>query len=149
MSLDRLYRGVNEAMHVRSHGRITPKNQGAFEHVFTFDGTITFDSSATFGPSEQNAVLWHQLADDRDPTSGISTTPSFARAVFYATWGGEPGVVYEIDRLALGHRGVREFIVAAYVAHPRVPEDDEVILVTPSGEPLPSDLVVHVSNVAA
>ena len=138
-------------MHLQSKGRIAPKNQGVFEREFTLDCTlITMDNSlVTIGPSDRNAVHWHQFDQDHHPTSGVSTTPHFQRAVYYATWGGVPGVVYEINRGALTHFRVREFIVRDYVARPRVPEDDEVILVTTSGAPLPRELIVQRLTVAA
>jgi hypothetical protein len=58
-------------------------------------------------------------------------------------------VVYEINRAGLDRCNVREFIVAKYVMRPRVPSDDEVILVTASGEALPAELIVGVTEVAA
>ncbi len=156
MSLDigssaHLYRGVSLPMHVASRGRIAPKQQGPFEHEFTADSTlITVDNtSVTIGPSDRNAIHWHQLAQGHHPTSGISTTPHYERAVKYATWGGVPGVVYVINREGLDQCNVREFIVADHVPNPRVPEDDEVILVTPLGAPLPPSLIVRVLDVAA
>ena len=149
-----LYRGVNLSMHLESEGRIAPKKQGAFEYEFTADCTlITADNSLlTIGPSDVNAVHWHQFAQHHHPTSGISTTPHFERAVHYATRGrvrGEQGVVYEINRAGLDQCNVRQFIVAEYVTRPRVPADDEVILVTASGESLPAALLVRVTKVAA
>ena len=149
-----LFRGVSLSMHLGSEGRIAPKRQGAFEHEFTCDSTlITMDNSlVTIGPSEVNAVHWHQFAQDHHPTSGISTTPSFERAVYYATGGGVPGargVVYEINRAGLDQCKVRQFVVAEYVTSPRVPVDDEVILVTESSEPLRAELVVRITEVAA
>jgi hypothetical protein len=150
----RLYRGVKLSMHVESEGRIAPKRQGAFEHELTADSTlITADNAlVTIGPSAVNAVHWHQFAQHHHPTSGISTSPHFECAAYYATSGrvpGEQGVVYEIDRTGLDRCNVREFIVAKYVARPRVPSDDEVILVTVSGESLPPELVVGITKVAA
>ena len=148
-----LYRGVNLPMHWGAGGRIAPKKQGSFEHEFTADCTlITADNSlVTIGPSTVNAVHWHQFAQHHHPTSGISTTPHFERAVHYATRGrvpGERGVVYEINRAGLDQCNVRQFIVAEYVTRPRVPADDEVILVTVSSEPLPAALIVRVTEVA-
>jgi len=148
-----LYRGVNLSMHLESGGCIAPEKQGSFEHEFIADCTlITADNSlVTIGPSDVNAVHWHQFAQHHHPTSGISTTPHFQRAVYYATRGGVPGeqgVVYEINRAGLNQRNVRQFIVAEYVTRPRVSIDDEVILVTVSGEPLPAELIVRVTEVA-
>ena len=149
-----LYRGVNSSIHLKSEGRIAPKRQGSFEHEFTADCTlITADNSlVTISPSDVNAVHWHQFAQDHHPTSGISTSPHFERAAYYATHGGaagERGFVYEINRAGLDQLKVRQFVVANYVTQPRVPMDDEVILVTVSGEPLATELIVRVTEVAA
>ena len=143
---DRLYRGVNRDLHRANEGRIRPKKCGPFEHIFYADGSIYADGSATAGPSEQNAVLYHQLDQAGHPTAGISTTPHLERARYYATWGGKPGVVYVIDWTKLPAVGVREFVVAATVQplSLAVPEDDEVILVAPGDGTLPPAAIIEV-----
>jgi hypothetical protein len=87
--------------------------------------------------------LKHQLNQAGFPTSGISTTPIYDRAAFYALAGGQhqTGYVYKINRQALASHGVREFVVNEITTKPSVPEDQEVILVVPSGGGLPDALV--------
>ncbi len=141
-----LYRGVNVAQHRANRGRIFPKAPGPFEHTFLADGTIRADGSATCGPSAQNAVLLHQLNQAGHPTAGISTTPHLEQARYYATWGGQPGVIYVIDRAKLPELGVREFIVKDTVnaLSLAAPADDEVILVAPGDGELPPAAIVEV-----
>ncbi|MFX8082960.1 hypothetical protein ABTK87_19800, partial [Acinetobacter baumannii] len=82
--------------------------------------------------SKENAVIEHQHLQLGLPTSGISTTPVFERAKFYAL-GPEQvgeGVVLVIDRNLCEGLGISEFIVAEYTRNPAVPEDHEVILVS-------------------
>jgi len=157
-----LYRGVNLAQHRRDSGRLVPKLPGVpFEHVFRADGTILADGSATYGQSAQNAVLAHQL-DLRDRpdlhTSGISTTPHLARALYYATrvrdgdaWRLTSGVIYVMDRTRLAALGIREFVVAETVFRlsVAVSDDEEVILVAADCGELPAIAVVERVQVPA
>ncbi len=84
-----LYRGENKKMYRCSGGVLPPKlMKRPFEYVFRADGSIKADGSATAGLSENNAVYGHQLSSSKFPTSGISTTPVFQRACYYATAGG-------------------------------------------------------------
>lgn len=145
-----LYRGVSPALHAKSEGLLIPKVLGApFEYIFLGDGTIRGDGSATGGPSEQNAVLRHELRQEGFPTSGISTTPHFERACFYATNGGsEPtGYVYRIDCSRLAECNVRAYEVAKWLPSPSIPEDEEVILVAEHGLVLPKEIIAEVVEV--
>jgi len=143
---ERLYRGVNAAMHKQNGGRILPRRYGmAFAHEFTCDDmTITCDNTTvTIRPSAQNAVMYHQLGTP--DTSGISTTPHLDRARHYATRGGTvPGVIYVIDRTKLPALGVCEHVVKDIVFgfSVTVPEDDEVILVAADTGELSPDVIV-------
>jgi hypothetical protein len=146
-----LYRGIDAALYSCTGGRLAPKGTGPFEHVFRYDGTITYDGSATYGPSEQNAVLRHELRQEGFPTAGISTTPVFERACFYATAGGTKarGFVVKIDRELLRAHGIREYVVREWIPSPSVPEDMEIILVAPDFGSLPSEVVVELVEVVA
>ena len=53
------------------------------------------------------------------------------------------GYVFKIDRRALASEGIAQFVVSEFCM-PSVPEDDEVILVVPNGQPLPVAVVVVV-----
>lgn len=143
-----LFRGINAAMFEATGSRLIPKSVGPFEYTFLADGTIRADGSATYGPSEQNAVLRHELEQKGWPTAGISTTPHFEQARGYATAGGTcPGVVLRIDRLLAAQLQVKEYVVADWIPHPSVPEDAEVILVAHDCGELPAAIVIEAIQV--
>lgn len=147
-----LYRGVTAKFHDENKGRLMPKRMGRFEYTFHWDESgLKWDSGATWDSSEANAVIRHQLNQESFPTAGISTTPHLERARLYARGrdGRSPGYVYKVDRAKLASYGVGEFVVSHYAREPSIPEDDEVILVTPDSEALPEALVVAVIPVAA
>jgi len=146
-----LYRGANLDLY-KTGNVLRSKHQGAFEYPAIY-GEATYGGGWTYGTSDANAVLRHQLDQAGFPTAGISTTPLYARAVFYATNGPggityETGYVYKIDRDALKTYGVREYVVSEYAVTPSVPEDDEIILVAPSGV-LPDDVIVEIIKIEA
>ena len=146
-----LYRGVNEKLYATSKGILHPKGCNPFTYTHIADGSVKADGSATAGSSEQNAVLRHQLHQAGFPTSGISTTPVFERANFYATRGGKyaTGFVYKIDKSLFKKFGIKEYIVLKWIPHPSIPEDKEVILVSQDFGPLPSEIVVDIIKVRA
>ena len=84
------------------------------------------------------------------PTSGISTTPHLERAAIYARGkdGLSIGFIYKIARARLKEHDVREYIVADYATYPSVPEDDEVILVTPYSQHLSEDLIIEIISIS-
>ena len=53
------------------------------------------------------------------------------------------GFVYKIDRALLVMHGVKEFVVSEYARTPSIPEDDEVILVTPDAASLAEAVIVE------
>lgn len=139
-----LYRGFCIERYQNVTAALTPKAPGKFEHVFCHDGSIKSDGSATYGSSERNAVLRHQLNQAGLPTAGVSTSPHRHRAIFYALSGGEnnKGIVITLDRDKLSKYGVHEHVVSATVTSPSVPEDEEVILVSLDGGPLPLGIIL-------
>lgn len=141
-----LYRGVSDSIHRKNNGRLVPKKIEPFQYGFHWgEEGLTWDSGATWGSSERNAVIRHQLNQEGFPTSGVSTTPLFERAKFYATHDGKRvGYVYKIDRSLLSVHSVKERIVSEFAKRPSVPEDDEVILVSSDFGPLPEEIVVDV-----
>lgn len=146
-----LYRGINQTMYQSSGGMLYPKLiNHSFTLVFKADGSIYADGSATAGPSAQNAVFGQQLNSERFPTSGISTTPIIKRAQYYATTGGQCvlGYVFKLDRALFGRYGVKEYIVSTWVANPKIPEDNEVILVEQSSKALPSEVIIEIIEVS-
>lgn len=122
-----------------------------FTYVFKADGSIKADGSAIAGPSIQNAVLGHQINSKRFPTSGISTTPIFERAKYYATNGGafSLGYVFKIDRELFERFRIEEYIVSEWVENPSKPEDEEVILVSQSLKELHTQVIVKIIEVSA
>ena len=142
-----LYRGASESIHRKNNGRLVPKETGPFEYAFHY-GEGEYGSGETYGSSPINAVVRHQLNQEGFPTSGVSTTPHFERAKFYATHNGKlAGYVYKIDRSLLSSHSVQEFIVSEFAKRPSVPEDDEVILVASDFGPLPEEVIVDVISV--
>lgn len=112
------------------------------------ESDLTWRSGVTWGSTPNNAVIRHQLHQEGFPTAGISTTPHFERAMFYTRGpsGTTGGYVFKIDRRAFALEGIEQFVVSEFCT-PSVPEDDEVILVVPNGQPLPVAVVVEVIEV--
>ena len=128
-----LYRGENSQLYKENNGKLIPKSTDAFLYAFKYGNSdYKYGSGGTYGISPANAVLGHQIDSEEYPTSGISTTSHFNRACNYALGSGkyENGYVFKIDRELLESNNVKEWLVAQYVTHPSVPEDDEVILVS-------------------
>jgi len=144
-----LYRGFGIGTYATIAASLTPKAQGTFEQMFFHDDLISYDGSALYGLSSRNAVLLHQLNQAGFPTAGVSTSPFRERAVFYALGAGthSEGLVITIDRDSLAKHGVVEYVVSVTVTNPSVPEDEEVILVSASGGPLPLAIVVSEERV--
>ena len=138
-----LYRGVSLEMHQKNGGQIVPKACGPFTYSFHWD-EYDWTSGVTWDESETNAVIRHQLRQEGFPTSGVSTTPHFERAKYYATHNGKDGVIYKIDRDILAYHGVKEFPVAGFATSPSIPDDEEVILVASNDEALPSEIVIEI-----
>lgn len=151
MDIEFLFRGVSEEFHQANDGLLKPKVQGPFAYEPHWDEPgITWDSGVTWDSTSTNAVIRHQLNQEGFPTSGISTTPHLERAMLYARGrnGTSGGYVFKIDRKALQHHGVTEFVVSKFCA-PSIPEDDEIILVVPNMPHLPLAVVVEVIQVPA
>jgi len=145
-----LYRGVSEQKYDETGGGLRPKVTSPFEYVFKFDGSITFDGSWNFGTSVTNAVRRHELRQKGFPSSGVSTTPVFEQARFYATQGGTvKGFVLKIDRSLLPQYNITEYVVSEWIVSPSVPNDLEVILVASDFGTLPPDIVVEIIEVIA
>lgn len=140
-----LYRGVSLTIHHKNEGLIA-KSTSAFEHCFRWgEQGVKYGDGHTWGSSVPNAVVRHQLNQAGYPTSGISTTPHFERATFYALSAcKEPGgIVYKIDVASLDPNLVQVFRVADFVPRPSIPEDDEFILVARPGESIPGAIIVE------
>lgn len=147
-----LYRGVSKSQYAKESKGLEPKKVGPFIYVFSCGEIIDSGNGRVFscgdgilcGENIENAILRHQIDQKAGfPTSGISTTPHYARAKFYATHNyTTSGYVLIIDREVLIINGITEYIVSEYVAKPSVPEDDEIILVAKDGGILPISIIL-------
>jgi hypothetical protein len=139
-----VYRGVNATFHEQSGGRLIPKESGPFLKSPEY-GKSEFDN-AYFGHNELNAIIEHQLHQSGYATCGISTTPHYDRAEYYASHGGEhsKGFVYEIDTSVCDDLEVKVYVVDETVPSPAIPEDEEVILVASECGELPNEIVSQV-----
>ena len=140
-----LYRGVNAELYKSTGGRLEPKLLGEkFERQAYWHEERYYRDGSVHGPSERNAVITHQRDSTKYPTSGISTTPNYERAVQYATHHGKSGYVYKIDTALLDEHGVKAFPVDQHAVKPAIPEDREVILVAQDFGSLPDQIIVEV-----
>ncbi len=139
-----VYRGVNAKHHKRLKGVLKPKESVPFIKGAKWD-EAEWDN-AYWDKNYKNAVVTHQLHQAGLPTSGISTTPSIFRAIFYATHAGRysDGYIYSIDLAKCCEHSVSIYYVTELVSHPSIPEDDEVILVAQDFGALPVEVIVDV-----
>lgn len=147
-----LYRGVNAELHRANAGRLLPKELGVpFTKAIYWGGEHYWGDGSTWGESATNAVIQHQRDSNRNPTSGVSTTPSMENARRYATHLGKylSGYVYKIDTQLLEHHSVSAYSVSEHATVATIPDDEEVILVAKDFGPLPSEIIVEVSEVIA
>jgi len=147
---EHLFRGESAQMYAKFDGRLTPKASGAFEYGFKWGESVTkWGDGSTWGTSAANAVMRHQMEQAGYPTSGVSCTPHFERARFYALHGGmlTEGFIYKIDTATLLASGVQIFRVRDFARDPSVPEDDEYILVVGDGRPVPHESICAVSRI--
>jgi len=94
----------------------------------------------TLGEREEHAVRAHQIDSSRYRTRGVSTTPHYHRALYYAS---RRRVIARIDRRRTADHGVRVIRVSDHVrpAEVTVPEDDEIILVSEGDGRLPPECI--------
>ena len=142
-----LYRGLNTHKYVESQGALIPKENHPFKKLPKWD---IAQWGASWNESSENAVVEHQHKQLGLPTSGLSTTPHFERAKFYALGGGKykSGFVQVLDREKVDILGVTEYIVWQIVSHPSVPADDEVILVASDFGEISQNIVVEIIPVS-
>jgi hypothetical protein len=96
-----------------------------------------------FGKFPEHAVRAQQWDSSRYPTSGVSTTPHFKRAEYYAQRHRTIARI-AVDRLAAC--GIQTFRVSESVQPSLIfkPEDDEVILVCPGVKCFPKDIIADI-----
>ncbi|WP_253825354.1 hypothetical protein [Vibrio sp. 03-59-1] len=95
-----LYRGANIHFFNERDGKLIPKtpHENFCAPVYMGSPHATMGSGITMGASTINTAILHQLEQKGYPTSGLSFTPYFERAEYYATKNGScNGYVYKID----------------------------------------------------
>jgi hypothetical protein len=125
---------------------LIPKSNGPFRA----GPRLGIDTRLPFilGPTTENAVRQHQWGQKGFPTSGVSTTPHYHRAEFYAQ---KHRIVLRIDRSLLEQYGIAEFEVREYLKtyskDIAVPEDDEIIIVKNDGSMFPQEIIDRVIKI--
>ncbi|PIW34158.1 MAG: hypothetical protein COW28_00725 [bacterium (Candidatus Ratteibacteria) CG15_BIG_FIL_POST_REV_8_21_14_020_41_12] len=136
-----LYRALRKE-EVNAGNILIPKSQGPFRS----HPRLSIDTNLPFwlGERKEYAIRQHQWQQSGFPTSGISTTPHFERAKFYA----QDGVIVKIDRQLFGKYSIKEYVVKEYLEKfPEdiaAPEDDEIILVKEDDGPFPKEVIKEV-----
>ncbi|EGM79090.1 hypothetical protein Rhein_0708 [Rheinheimera sp. A13L] len=147
-----LYRGVCEERYQELKGILSPKKSGdefASEACFRDECGPGWGSGIVFGKSDINAVVLHQWQQAAIPTSGISSTPHFERARFYALSAGKShkGYVFKLSIHQLHQDNVTIYRVNELVPCPAVPEDDEHVLVASNFSNIPKSSIIAVEEV--
>ncbi len=139
-----LYRALRKE-EIEAGNILIPKEQETFKKL----PRIGIDTRLPFvmGETEEHAVRQHHWQQKGFPTSGISTTPHFERAKYYA---GKDGVIEKIDRSLFNKYGIKEYVVKEYLGKfledIACPEDDEVILVKEDGGDFPKKIIKEVKS---
>jgi hypothetical protein len=129
-----------------------PKERGVpFTKAIYWGGDHYWGDGSTFGESTANAVIQHQRDSSKNPTSGVSTTPSIENARQYAAHKGKylSGYVYKIDTELLEKYEVSAYSVSEHAVAPAIPDDEEVILVAKDFGPLPNEIIIEVFEIVA
>jgi len=136
-----LYRALRKE-EIEAGNILIPKEQEPFKKLprLGIDTRLPF----VLGETEEHAIRQHQWQQKGFLTSGISTTPHFERAKFYA----RDGVVVKINRSLFNKHGIKEYVVKEYLKKfPEdiaVPDDEEIILVKEDGKPFPKEIIEEV-----
>lgn len=148
-----LYRGVSKELYEKNKGKLIPKGRQFKSDLYPSE--YLFPSNRLIiGNNERNAAIMHQIGGYRD--AGISTTPVFCRAKYYATHVYDAangsltptiGFIYIIDRNKLNKFGVEEHVIPELVESPKIPEDKEVILVAKDKRKLPAGIINAIRKV--
>ena len=131
-----LYRALRPEEIVR--GVFIPKSRESFIAHPMLPQVLPF----TLGELPGHAVRAHQW-DGQYPTSGISTTPHFDRAMHYAQ---RHRIIARIVIEHLAASGVQMYRVSEHVDPSLIfaPEDDEVILVCPGSDVFPKEIIAEI-----
>jgi len=138
-----LYRGVNKKLDEHNGGKLLPKDIGKPFKSYANYGEVEYNDGSVYGESEANSVVMHQKDSSKYPTSGISTTPIIENAKSYAKHGGQNGYIYKIDTSLLESHAVTYFPVSKYATQPKIPGDQEIILVAKDNGALPIEIIIE------
>jgi hypothetical protein len=135
---DYLYRALRKE-EIEAGCVLIPKQQRAFQDwpMLGLDTTLPF----YLGPAEKYAINHHQRGQE---TRGISTTPIFERAKYYAS---KNKTIVKISRRKLKKNNIKEIIVEESGSFKIVPEDHEVILIKLDDEPWSVDIIEEVIRI--
>ena len=145
------YRGINKFQYEAERGKLLPKGRH-FVYYIKF-GTFKFGETK-FGKSdadsERKSLIGHQENSNVFKTSGVSFTPHYKRALYYAFHNNkfDEGYVIAVDRDRFIKYSITEFIVkekaTKYYFDVKFPEDDEVILVHKDDGELPKGIITDI-----
>lgn len=149
--MELLFRGVNEEIYRARGNSLIPKNGNKPfpRYAYMGDPHAMCGSGIECGQSLKNTVIGHQWNQNGIGTSGISTTPHFERAKFYALCNGtyNIGFVLKLSVPAIRDSGVSMYRVNDLVPFPAAPEDDECILVAKDFGAIPEIVIVEIETV--
>lgn len=149
--MEYLYRGVSLSMFQELDGKLMPKQMcDPFSSIpCAGDPHAVCGSGIVAGDASINSVVFHQWRQLGLPTSGVSFTPFWERAKFYAFSGGRnlEGYIFKISVKKLIEASVLVYKVNDLVPHPAVPDDDEHILVARDCKEISEQVIVSVRKV--
>ncbi|AUD06993.1 hypothetical protein [Spirosoma pollinicola] len=138
-----LYRALRRA-EIEAGYKLIPK--GTME--FVAEPRLDLDVFPMVFGSETNAIRHHQWKQNGFTTRGISATPHYERALFYAK---RNKVVVRIDTEHFQSLGIRTFDVNESLRERpheiAVPEDDEIILVYEKDGEFPAQIITDVTHI--
>ena len=141
-----LYRALRQE-EIKAGYILITKEQGT-DHPLplpNFERPPEEDHPELFKDGTTNKSLWqkHGL-----PKEGVSTTPSYERALHYAK---KNKVIVRINKSLLPDYEIEEYRVADHLKDPEKnisrPEDDEIILVYKNGKQLPKQIIVGIIRI--
>lgn len=135
-----LYRALRRT-EIEADYKLVPKETTEFVE----DPRLDLDVFPMEFGSETNAIRHHQWNQNGFPTRGVSTTPHYERALFYAQ---RSKVVVRIDTEHFQSLGIQAFDVNERLSERpheiAVPEDNEFILVYEEDGEFPSQIIADV-----
>lgn len=139
-----LYRALR-ALEIEEGFNLIPKTTEAFKSDPRFGVDTVFPFSFD---SVENVVRQHQWKQNGWPTRGISSTPHYNRALFYAA---RKKVIVKIDTSKFAAFGIKTYDVNEILGFRKsdiaIPEDNEIILVSESDGMFPKDIISQIIHI--